>query len=87
MLNFWILITLEKLGWVQETRKLCRYCSSYHQSLEEAKSECEKIQICEAVYDLFCDGIGSFCTCKVFTVVDQIHPKGLDCVHRRTKLR
>ena len=76
---------IENIGWVKETRKLCKHCLSYHQNLDQAKSECEGSQTCEAVYDLFCDGIGSFCTCRVFTVVDQMHPKGLDCVHRKPK--
>ena len=76
---------IEKIGWLKETRKLCKHCLSYHQNLDQAKSECEGSQTCEAVYDLFCDGIGSFCTCRVFTVVDQMHPKGLDCVYRKPK--
>ena len=37
---------------------------------------------CEGVYDLFCDGIGNFCTCKALYVIEQSHPKGMDCKGR-----
>ena len=72
-------------GWHQEQNKFCTSCTSYHDTIEEAKSSCEQDPSCEAVYDLFCDGVGKFGTCEAFTVVDQTHPKGVDCVHRKGK--
>ena len=58
---------------------------SYHDTLDEAKNSCTQNPYCDAVYDLFCDGAGKFGTCKTFSVVDQSHPNGLDCVHRKIK--
>ena len=56
---------------------------SYHDTIEGAKVACAQDSSCVAVYDLFCDGVGKFGACKALSVVDQSHPKGLDCVHRK----
>ena len=73
------------LGWTQEHHMFCKHCSSFYETVEEAKTACENESNCEAVYDLFCDGIGSFCTCNTFSVVRQTHPKGMDCVLRKPR--
>ena len=71
------------LDWTKEEHRFCRHCSTFHQTFEESKSACDNDLNCEAVYDLFCDDIGSFCTCKSLYVVEQTHPKGMDCVYRK----
>ena len=68
-----------KIGWMEEQKKFCRSCLTYHDTIEAAKSACEQDISCNAVYDLFCDGIGSFCNCRY--AIDQIHPHGIDCAH------
>ena len=70
---------LMKIGWMEEQKKFCRSCLTYHDTIEAAKSACEQDISCNAVYDLFCDGIGSFCNCRY--AIDQIHPHGIDCAH------
>ena len=70
-------------GWIVEAKKFCTSCASSYSTIEEAKSACEQDYECNAVYDLFCDGIGSFCTCRFNLVIDQTHPKALDCIHKK----
>ena len=53
--------------------------------MEEAKSACEQDYDCTAVYDLFCDGVGSFCICRFDTIVQQTHPDAIDCIHKKEK--
>ena len=66
-----------------EDKKFCRRCSTPYDSLEEAKSACENEKNCAAVYDLFCDGKGYFCTCNVFSVFEQTHRNGMDCIYHK----
>ena len=70
---------------MQEDQMFCKRCSTFHESFEDAKSACETENSCEAVYDLFCDDVGSFCTCHVLSVIKQTHPKGMDCIHRKPR--
>ena len=70
---------------MQEDQMFCKRCLTFHESFEEAKSACKNENSCEAVYDLFCDEIGSFCTCHVLSVIKQTHPKGMDCIHRKPR--
>ena len=49
--------------------------------MKEAKTACLKDSRCRVIYDLFCDGLGYFCTCPVWSVREQTHPKALDCIH------
>ena len=69
--------------WAKEEPKFCRNCSAFYQTYEEAKSACTNDLNCAAVYDLFCDGIGPFCTCKGLFAIEQPHPKGMDCIYRK----
>ena len=71
--------------WTEEPNMFCKQCSSFHDNFEEAKEACELEKNCDAVYDLFCDGIGKFCACNVFSIIRQTHPKGMDCIHRKPK--
>ena len=56
---------------------------SYYDTIEEAKNSCEQDSTCGAIYDLFCDGNGKFGICKTFSVIDQTHLDGIDCIHRK----
>ena len=69
--------------WIKEEPKFCRNCSVFYQTYDEAISACTNDLNCAAVYYLFCDGIGPFCTCKWLFVIEQPHPKGMDCVYRK----
>ena len=71
---------------MKEDHKFCKRCSTFHETFDEAKLACEKEKNCEAVYDLFCDGSGSFCTCNAFSIIKQAHPKGMDCIHRKPRI-
>ena len=72
-------------GWQKDERKFCTVCIDRFDTYEDAKSACEQEKKCKAVYDLFCDGIGSFCTCKLSGIVEQKHPKARDCIYRKGK--
>lgn len=74
------------LDWNKEEHKFCRRCSTFYDTFEEAKSACIDDLNCEAVYDLFCDGDGSFCTCNALSVIEQPHPKGMDCIYRKPRV-
>ena len=39
------------------------------------------------IYDMFCDGVGYFCTCPEEEMVKQTHPRGIDCVYVERKQR
>ena len=81
--NYWIYCCfVAPVGWIEEQKKFCSRCSTYYDTIEAAKTACEEDLNCNAVYDLFCDGIGRFCTCRYSRMKDQTHPKGLDCIHR-----
>lgn len=72
-------------GWTQQKKKFCPTCDSTYDTIEEAFWACEQIQDCKVVYDLFCDGEGYFCICPINTVVQQTHPRGLDCLYTKDK--
>jgi hypothetical protein len=68
-------------GWKKEQKKFCPFCNSTYDTMSEAKSACEEDQDCNVIYDLFCDDIGYFCICPFVFVVEQTHPKGVDCIY------
>ena len=39
------------------------------------------------IYDMFCDGVGYFCTCPEEEMIKQTHPMGIDCVYVERKQR
>ena len=68
-------------GWKKEDKKFCPSCTGTYDTLGEAKLACEKEQDCNVIYDLFCDNVGYFCICPFDSVVEQTHPRGIDCIH------
>ena len=41
----------------------------------------------QVIYDMFCDGVGYFCTCPEEEMVKQTHPRGIDCAYVERKQR
>ena len=79
------LLFLADGGWREEKRKFCRNCVNTFDTIEDAKSACEKDYECNAVYDLFCDDVGRFCTCRFNNVVEQTHPRAIDSIYKKEK--
>ena len=78
-----MILSLAFGGWRKETTTFCKKCAKHYNTLDEAKSVCEQDKKCGAVYDLFCDGAGKFCTCRFSMIVEQTHPKAIDCIYRK----
>ena len=41
----------------------------------------------QVIYDMFCDGVGYFCTCPEDEMLIQTHPRGIDCAYVERKQR
>ena len=67
--------------WDIQDKKFCPKCDVVYETLAEAKLACAKDNTCSVIYDLFCDNKGYFCTCPMWSVRVQTHPKGVDCIH------
>ena len=67
--------------WDIQDKKFCPKCDVVYETLAEAKLACAKDNTCRVIYDLFCDNKGYFCTCPMWSVRVQTHPKGVDCIH------
>ena len=72
--------------WSKVKGDFCPYCNSTYDTIDDAKSACEQDQDCKAVYDLFCDAIGYFCICPHDSIAQQVHPRGIDCIHWKREL-
>lgn len=46
----------------------------------------------QVIYDMFCDGVGYFCTCSEDQnaedrYIPQVHPRGIDCIYEKIESR
>ena len=39
------------------------------------------------IYDMFCDGVGYFCICPRVQIIQQTHPRGIDCVYEKIEAK
>ena len=37
----------------------------------------------QVIYDVFCDEADYFCICPYDSVIQQIHPRGIDCLYKK----
>ena len=61
----------------------CPFCNKTYHTMKEAEQSCKTDSTCEIIYDLFCDGVGYFCTCPIEALIKQKHPNGIDCIYRK----
>ena len=77
-----IIICFTGLGkWKKENKKFCHKCNEVYDTMKEAKTACLKDSSCRVIYELFCDDLGYFCTCPMWSVREQTHPKAVDCIY------
>ena len=74
--------------WEKKDKYFCRNCTNnkgYDTMMEailDLKNVGNEINGKKMViYDMFCDGVGYFCTCPREEMIKQTHPRGIDCVY------
>ena len=67
----------------KEDGHFCPFCNTTYNTLQDAIVGCKPDPDCNIIYDVFCDGVGYFCTCPIESLIKQSHPNGIDCIYKR----
>ena len=61
----------------------CPICNSTYDTMKEAMIALKNYNDM-VIYDMFCDEVGYFCVCNYDDIVEQTHPRGIDCLYAKT---
>ena len=68
--------------WQKKDKYFCPVCNRPFDTMLEAIEGLRNVHD-TVIYDMFCDGVGSFCVCPYDEIIKQTHPKGIDCLYKR----
>ena len=80
---FW---NLDDDGWKKVDKYFCPFCNATYDTKNEAIVALENKND-KVIYDMFCDEVGYFCVCNYDDIVEQTHPRGIDCLYAKTGRR